>query len=68
MRHTILALITAATLAAAPALPGPAHAAGYTRLQVLLPGESPAPGTSSGKTGTPRAQTAGVPFTVTVRS
>jgi predicted RNA-binding protein with TRAM domain len=39
-----------------------------TQLQVLLPGESPAPGTSSGKLGTPTAQTVGVPFTVTVRA
>ena len=40
----------------------------YSRLQVLLPGESPAPGTPTGKTGTPQAQTAGVPFNVTVRA
>src|SRR5262245_65092773 len=45
-----------------------ASAGPYTRLQVLLPGESPAPGTGSGKTGTPRAQTEGVPFSVTVRA
>ncbi|UCF04097.1 MAG: hypothetical protein JSV33_09075 [bacterium] len=40
----------------------------YTRLQVLLPGETAAPGTPTGKTGAPEAQTAGVPFTVTVRA
>ena len=57
-----LALICAA-LNAAPALAGP-----YTRLQLLLPGESAAPGTSSGKIGTPRAQTTGVPFSITVRA
>jgi hypothetical protein len=34
----------------------------------LLPGETAAPGTSSGKTGTPNAQTAGLPFYVTVRA
>jgi hypothetical protein len=45
-----------------------AMAGPYTRLQVLLPGETAAPGTSSGKTGTPRAQTTGVPFSVTVRA
>jgi len=56
-----LALILAAQLNAAPAMAGP-----FKRLQVLLPGESAAPGTPSGKTGTPQAQTAGVPFTVTV--
>ena len=40
----------------------------YTRLQVLLPGETAAPGTPSGKSGTPRAQVAGIPFSVTVRA
>ncbi len=42
------------------------NAASFLRLQVLMPGESAAPGTGSGKTGTPIAQTVGVPFTVTV--
>lgn len=45
-----------------------AHAGPFTRLQLLLPGETVAPGTVNGKTGTPRAQTAGFPFTVTVRA
>src|SRR5262245_65732571 len=45
-----------------------ASAGPYSRLQVLLPGESPAPGTGSGKTGTPRAQVVGVPFDITVRA
>ena len=58
-----LLLILAALIAAAPAAAGP-----FTRLQVLLPGETAAPGTTSGKTGTPRAQTAGFPFSVTVRA
>ncbi|HKQ20389.1 MAG TPA: FlgD immunoglobulin-like domain containing protein [Candidatus Eisenbacteria bacterium] len=48
---------------ASPALAGP-----YTRLQVLLPGETAAPGTGSGKTGTPRAQVSGIPFDITVRA
>ena len=42
--------------------------AGFTRLQLLVPGERAAPGTPAGKTGTPTAQTAGVPFTVTVNA
>lgn len=47
----------------------PAMAQGtFTRLQVLLPGETAAPGTGSGKSGSPTAQTEGVPFTVTVRA
>ena len=45
-----------------------AQAGPYSRIQVLLPGETAAPGTSSGKTGTPTPQTANVPFTVTVRA
>ena len=48
--------------------PGQALAGPFTRLQVLLPGESAAPGTLTGKTGTPAAQTVGVPFTVSIRA
>src|SRR5437870_4800193 len=40
----------------------------FTKLQLLMPGETAAPGTSSGVTGTPNAQTAGTPFTVTVNA
>lgn len=58
-----LALALAALLTATPAIAGP-----FSQLQVLLPGESAAPGTASGKTGTPTAQTAGVPFIVTVNA
>ena len=39
-----------------------------TQLQVLLPGESNAPGTATGKTGTPLAQAAGVPFDITINA
>ncbi|MGH7724532.1 MAG: hypothetical protein ACREOU_03815 [Candidatus Eiseniibacteriota bacterium] len=62
----ILALALA--LAASGAIHHDALAGPYTRLQVLLPGESAAPGTSTGKTGTPTAQTSGVPFSITVRA
>jgi len=57
------AIALAASLWSAPAAAGP-----FSRLQVLLPGETAAPGTSTGKTGTPRAQVANIPFTVTVRA
>lgn len=40
----------------------------YTKLQVLMPGETAAPGTASGKTGTPTAQTVGLPFDVIVNA
>jgi hypothetical protein len=56
-----LALLSSALFASAAQ-------AQYTRLQVLLPGETAAPGTPSGKSGTPRAQVAGIPFTVTVNA
>ncbi|HEU4941301.1 MAG TPA: hypothetical protein VFT97_06745, partial [Candidatus Eisenbacteria bacterium] len=50
------------------ALPNAAMAGPYTRLQVLMPGETAAPGTASGKTGTARAQVSGIPFNVTVNA
>lgn len=40
----------------------------FTKLQILLPGEIAAPGTLTGKTGEPTAQTAGVPFNVVVNA
>ena len=40
----------------------------FTKLQILLPGETAAPGTPSGKTGSPTAQTAGTSFSVTVNA
>jgi hypothetical protein len=40
----------------------------YNKLQVLMPGETNAPGTTTGKTGTPIAQTVGVQFHVTVNA
>src|SRR5439155_3486964 len=46
----------------------PVNAGGFTKLQLLLPGETAAPGTSTGKTGTPLAQTAGTAFSVTVNA
>jgi hypothetical protein len=57
-----------ALLVAAPLHAGPAFAGAFSQLQVLLPGESAAPGTGSGKTGTPSPQTAGIPFLVTVNA
>lgn len=40
----------------------------FKKLQILLPGETAAPGTPTGKTGTPIPQTAGVPFDVIVNA
>jgi hypothetical protein len=40
----------------------------FAKLQVLLPGETSAPGTPTGKTGTPSTQQVGVPFQVTINA
>src|SRR5204863_4509243 len=40
----------------------------FTKLQVLVPGESAAPGTASGKSGTASNQTAGTAFNFTVNA
>jgi hypothetical protein len=40
----------------------------FTKLQILLPGETPAPGTPTGKTGTPDPQSNNQQFVVTVRA
>lgn len=42
------------------------HPGPFAKLQLLLPGETAAPGTSTGKTGTPLSHVAGSSFTVTV--
>lgn len=70
MRHAIVRMGLGAwlALAATVLVAGSAWSGPYTRLQVLLPGETAAPGTASGKTGTPTAQVVGVPFSVTVRA
>ncbi len=49
-------------------LTGGALAGPYSQLQILLPGESAAPGTLTGKVGSPNPQTVGTPFQVTVRA
>lgn len=45
-----------------------AMAGPFSQLQVLLPGETAAPGSPDGKAGSPDAQVTGVPFTVLVRA
>src|SRR5207245_816425 len=46
----------------------PVNAATFAKLQLLLPGETAAPGTSLGKTGAPTSQTAGAAFAVTLNA
>src|SRR5205085_7690262 len=43
-------------------------AGAFVKLQLLAPGETAAPGSGTGKTGTPTAQTAGAAFNVTVNA
>src|SRR5207245_2844023 len=40
----------------------------FAKFQILVPGETAAPGTALGKTGTPTTQTAATAFTVTVNA
>src|SRR5439155_1131532 len=40
----------------------------FTKMQILMPGETAAPGTAAGKTGSPTAQGAGTAFNVTINS
>src|SRR5258706_12933167 len=44
------------------------NAAAFIGLQVIVPGETAAPGTAAGKSGLPSSQTAGVAFNVTVNA
>src|SRR5205823_2132731 len=40
----------------------------FTKLQILAPGETASPGSATGKTGAPTAQTAGAAFNATVNA
>lgn len=55
--------LTADTGSSVTVNPGPA-----AQLQVLMPGETAAPGTGAGKNGTPNAQAVGAPVSVTVNA
>jgi hypothetical protein len=44
------------------------HAYQFTKLQILMPGETATPGVAPGKTGTPDSQAAGNAFNVTVNA
>src|SRR5207247_9255146 len=45
-----------------------ASAGAFAKLQLLMPGETAAPGTATGKTGSPSPRTAGTAFNVTVNA
>jgi hypothetical protein len=44
------------------------NAGAFTKLQLLVPGETAAPGTAGGKSGTPSGQSVGVGFEATVNA
>src|SRR6185436_552517 len=44
------------------------NAGAFVKLQLLVPGETAAPGSATGKTGTPTAQSSGAAFNVTVNA
>jgi len=46
----------------------PVNAGAFTKMQLLVPGETASAGSGSGKTGTPSGQTAGTAFMVTVNA
>src|SRR5207244_3409149 len=66
--RTITATDAAATLTANTSASVTVNAGVFVKLQLVVPGETAAPGTGSGKTGSPTVQTAGTAFTVTVNA
>src|SRR5256885_9414521 len=60
--------ITDGTKAANTSPPISVNAAAFVKLQILAPGETAAPGTSTGKVGTTSPQVAGSPFNVTINA
>jgi hypothetical protein len=68
LRSRDIRILTGLCLLLAILPPAAARAQSVTQLQVLLPGETAAPGTATGKLGVPQAQTVGEPFQVLVRA
>jgi hypothetical protein len=62
----LIALATLTLLSVAS--PPESMAQSYVKLQLLLPGETAAPGTASGRTGSPISQTVGIPFSLRIRA
>src|SRR5207244_9639944 len=65
---TSTATDAAGTLTANTSAAVTVNAGAFAKLQLLAPGETPAPGTASGKTGTPTAQIAFNAFNLTVNA
>jgi hypothetical protein len=60
--------VTHSAITANTSPPITVSAAAFAKFQALAPGENAAPGSASGKTGTPNAQAAGTAFNVTVNA
>ncbi|NNU33776.1 hypothetical protein HK413_05810 [Mucilaginibacter sp. S1162] len=67
MAQTITATDNISTLTATSPSVTP-NAGAFNKMQILLPGESAAPGTTLGKTGTLAARVAGISFNVIVNA
>ncbi|MDB6125628.1 MAG: hypothetical protein JWQ71_4621 [Pedosphaera sp.] len=65
---TISILFTNGSLTSVTSTPIDVNAGTYSQLQILLPGETNAPGTATGKIGTPTAQGITNSFTIRVRA
>src|ERR1041384_6058220 len=66
--ETMTVLFTSGSLSNATSSAVAVGAGAFAKLQLLAPGESAAPGTASGKTGTPTGQIASTAFNMTVNA
>src|SRR5262249_40073969 len=60
--------VTHASIAASTSPAIAVSTAAFSRLQVLVPGQSAAPGSATGRAGTPTSQVSGAPFNITVNA
>src|SRR5439155_991028 len=68
LANTITLNFTASGLNSATSVNVVVSPAAFAKFQLLVPGETAAPGSASGKTGTPTSSTAGTAFNVTVNA
>src|SRR5206468_972396 len=68
LANTITLNFTASGLNSATSVNVVVSPAAFSKLQLLVPGETAAPGSASGKTGTPTSSTAATAFNITVNA
>src|SRR5207249_7769126 len=66
--RTVSATDAAAALTANTSASVTVNAGASVKLQLLVPGETAAPGTATGKTGSPTSETAGTGYSVTINA